>query len=194
MLENLIQFDKELFLALNGLHNGFFDHVMVYASAKLFWIPFYLFLLYFIIKEFKWKTLLILLFVAILITLSDQISVHAFKNVFQRLRPCHEEDLMMQVRLVQGCGGQYGFVSNHATNSFALATFVAGLFYTRIKWLVWVMVFWAILVSYSRIYLGVHYPGDILGGAVLGFLIGHSLLWIYSPIQRKLYKKMDGAD
>jgi len=90
MLGFLNQIDTELFLFINSWHNDFFDVVMVYVSSKLFWLPFYLFLLYMVIKEYKWKSLIILLFVALLITLTDQSSVQLFKNVFQRLRPCHK--------------------------------------------------------------------------------------------------------
>jgi len=177
MLGFLNQIDTELFLFINSWHNDFFDVVMVYVSSKLFWLPFYLFLLYMVIKEYKWKSLIILLFVALLITLTDQSSVQLFKNVFQRLRPCHNPDIQSLVHTVEYCGGRYGFVSSHATNYFGIIVFVSGLLYSRYKWLPWVLVFWGLLIIYSRIYLGVHYPGDVIGGTILGAGIGWMVFW-----------------
>jgi undecaprenyl-diphosphatase len=185
MLEVLNQIDTNLFLTLNGLHNDFFDVLMVYASSKLFWLPFYLFLLYLVIRVYKWKGLIILLFVAVLITLTDQASVQLFKNVFQRLRPCHNPDIQFLVHTVEYCGGQYGFVSSHATNYFGIIVFISGLLYNRYKWLPWVLVFWGLLIVYSRIYLGVHYPGDVIGGTILGAGIGWMVLCAYRYTDRK---------
>jgi len=120
MIDFLNTLDTNLFLSINGLHNTFFDALMVYISGKLSWLPLYFFLLYLIIRSFKWRSVLVLAFIGLLILAADQLSVHAFKNVFQRLRPCHNEALKLMVHTVKSCGGQYGFVSSHATNSFAL--------------------------------------------------------------------------
>ena len=152
MPDYLHNLDVNLFLFINSLHNNFFDFVMVYASAKLFWIPLYLVLLYLLIKEYRQKTWLILGFVVLLILLSDQLSIHAFKNVFMRLRPCHNEDLQLLIHTVTSCGGQYGFVSSHAANSFALAFFMGALL-SKFRWIFWLLYSWAFLIIYSRVYL-----------------------------------------
>ena len=174
-MEFLKNIDTELFLFLNGLHNSFFDFLMYWLSNKLIWIPVYLFIIYSIIKKFKPKKgIIITLLLIVAIIISDQVSVHFFKNIFQRYRPCHNLDIKNLVHLVHNrCGGQYGFISSHASNFFTLATLVSLIF--KQKQISFLMFFWAITVSYSRIYLGVHYPSDILGGALLGVIIGLSM-------------------
>ena len=180
MVEWLLQLDRTLFLFLNGIHHPFVDPVMIFISGKFTWLPFYAVLIFIIIKKFQWEAIRILLFVAILISLSDQISVQAFKLVFQRLRPCHETDLQPLIHLAKGsCGGSFGFVSSHAANSFALATFLFFLFKPYFHKAALVFFSWAGVVSYSRIYLGVHYPGDIIAGALLGILIGFVVWKLY---------------
>lgn len=176
----LLEADKALFLFLNGLHHPWVDPVMIFFSAKFTWLPLYVVLLFFIIRQHRWESLRILLFVAVLISLSDQLSVQAFKLVFQRLRPCHEAELQPLIHLASGrCGGSFGFVSSHAANSFALATFILLLFRKQWKPITVASLSWAGLVSYSRIYLGVHYPGDIIGGAILGVVCGLAVWKLY---------------
>lgn len=193
MLEFLNKLDVSLLLFINGFHNSFFDQVMVFASAKFFWIPLYLFLLYIIIKEYKARTILVLGFIILLILISDQLSVHAFKNVFQRLRPCHNEDLQLILHTVSGCGGQYGFVSSHAMNSFALASFVGALL-SKYKWMPYLLYGWAGLTIYSRVYLGVHYPGDVVAGAIAGMFVGFILVWLFHLTEAKVYSNIKEKD
>ena len=183
MIETLKQLDTELFLALNGLHNSLFDFLMFWASNKLIWIPLYLFFLYLIIKKYQWKTVGIFVAILVLITLADQLSVHLFKNVFQRFRPCHEPQLEGLVHLVNGkCGGRFGFISSHASNTFALVVFLIQLLGKKYKYFTISILIWASLVSYSRIYLGVHYPGDVFVGAVFGSLLGFIIFFLYKKL------------
>jgi len=188
MLDSLIQLDTKLFLALNGAHSPFWDSIMLFASGKLTWLPLYLLIIYLIAREHRWKTLWWLLAIALVVTLADQISVQAFKNVFQRLRPCHNPDLSEFIHLVGRCGGKYGFISSHAANTFGVAVFLSFLF-SR-KWVTAGLLIWAAFVSYSRIYLGVHYPGDVLVGAIVGAGIGSAVWFVASKLLgRFVYKK-----
>lgn len=185
MLEDLKQFDTELFLAINGKHSAFFDTIMYWASDKLFWFPFYAVLLVFLVRIYRKFAIYVLLAITVTITLCDQTASGLLKNLVKRLRPSHEPTLVQLVRLSEaGPGGNYGFVSSHSANAFGLVTFLFFLLPAKYNWLKIVLLFWALLVSYSRIYNGVHYPFDILGGALVGVLSG-SLIWI---IFRAIFK------
>ncbi|MGK9119241.1 phosphatase PAP2 family protein [Olivibacter sp. LS-1] len=185
MLEDLKQFDTELFLAINGKHNAFFDTIMYWASDKLFWIPFYAVIVFFLVRIYKKFTIYILLAITVTITLCDQTASGLLKNLVKRFRPSHEPTLAGLVHLSEaGPGGKYGFVSSHSANAFGLVTFLFFLLPAKYNWLKIILLFWALLVSYSRIYNGVHYPFDILGGAVVGVLSG-SLIWV---IFRAIFK------
>jgi undecaprenyl-diphosphatase len=177
-LERLNQIDTQLFLFLNGLHSETFDQIMVWISGKVTWWPFYLLLLVYLVWTRRLQVIPIIIFIALSVTLADQSSVHLFKEVFERLRPCREPALEGLVHLVNGrCGGMYGFVSSHAANTFGVAMLL--LFIVRKRWFTAVMIFWATLVGYSRIYLGVHYPGDVIGGAMLGMLCGYLVYLLF---------------
>ncbi len=187
MMEFLIRMDTALFLFLNRLHHPSLDPVMVIISAKLTWIPLYALILVMLIWHFRatsWKYILAAL---VLLAITDLASVHLFKNIFLRLRPCHEPALAEMIHLVNGrCGGLYGFVSSHAANTFGFATLMALAFRRKYTWLGWLLMIWAAVVGYSRIYLGVHYPGDVLCGAAFGVLCG----WIVWLILKKFLRSI----
>jgi undecaprenyl-diphosphatase len=182
MLETLNNWDTQLFLTLNGWNSPFWDTIMYWISGKTNWIPLYVVLLGYLGYTFRWKSLWILLGTAVLITMSDQASVHLFKETFERLRPCHQDHLAGMVHLVNDyCGGRYGFVSSHASNHFAVAMFTA--LWIR-KWWYWTFIMvWAGIISYSRIYLGVHFPGDVIFGAILGILLAWGVYQIMTYIR-----------
>lgn len=188
MLEFLLEIDKKLFLFLNGMHSETFDGIMWWISGKISWWPFYLALLIYLGWTRRMQLIPIVLFIALSVTLTDQGSVHLFKEVFERLRPCHEPSLQGLVHQVNNkCGGSYGFVSSHAANVFGIAMLLSLI--VRKRWFTAVLFVWAAVVGYSRIYLGVHYPGDVLGGALLGTGIGiglyYLLRWLLSGLPEK---------
>lgn len=185
-MEMLKRLDTDFFLLLNGIHHPCMDAVMVFISGKITWLPLYLLVLLLLIKKFGWKAVYFVLAVFAVIALTDLVSVHFFKNVFMRLRPCHEPALAELVHTVNGkCGGSYGFISSHAANTFGFATYFLMVFRKKMTWLGPLLMVWAAIVSYSRIYLGVHYPGDILCGAVLGILVGLLVWWVQKLISRR---------
>lgn len=186
MIGNL---DQQLFLFINSLNSPFWDNIMFALSGRLIWAPLYLVILYYFWRLLKRKMLILVPVIIVAVALCDQISVHLFKEVFQRLRPCHEPALEGLVHLVRGkCGGQYGFLSSHATNSFNVA--ILSMLFFRKRWYTISILIWAVAICYSRVYLGVHYPGDVICGAMLGSLIGFSSWVTYNYIDRKyLYNK-----
>ena len=167
MLEKLEDWDKALFLFLNGANNDFFDFLMPWISNKYVWIPLYALLLYWLIKTNQTKTLYILVSLGLLIFISDQLASGFLKPTVERFRPCYDPEIKDQVHLLKGCGGSYGFASSHASNSFAIAFFCWLMLRKHFKY-IWLLLPWAGLIAYSRIYLGVHFPGDVVMGAIIG--------------------------
>jgi undecaprenyl-diphosphatase len=171
MIETVIQWDRNLFRIINqNLYSDAMDFIMKYLSERWFWLPLYLLLIIYIVYAFRIKALWIIGAALLLVASSDAISSQVIKKSVQRYRPCREEvDLGFDVRLLPGAGcSEYGFVSSHAANSFGLVVFFGLLFYKQNKWWLWGGLIWASVISFSRIYLGQHYPLDIIGGALLG--------------------------
>lgn len=167
MLERL---DQQIFLFLNSLNSPFWDQVMHAITGKIIWAPLYLAILIYLGVKYKRKFLIIILFIILAATMADQISV-LIKNLVERPRPCHEPLLEGLVHIYKDeCGGLYSFVSSHATNSFNVA--LISLLFIRKRWYTISIIIWAIVVGYSRIYLGVHYPGDVICGSVMGATVG----------------------
>ncbi|MHB9147754.1 MAG: phosphatase PAP2 family protein [Candidatus Amoebophilus sp.] len=176
LLARLLEIDKELFLIINQIHTPFWDKVVYWITHELFWIPLYIILLYLIIKRFKKRFWVILLTIAVLITICDQFASGLVKPYIQKLRPCFDPNLKAIVHVIGRHHGLYGFISSHAANTFGLATFLWLLFRTHYCFLLFV---WASIVSYARIYGGVHYPGDILLGALSGIWWGWNIYMVY---------------
>lgn len=184
MIEWLDHIDKDLFIFLNGLHTNSLDAAMLWITAKNPWIPLYLLIVGFIIYTKRWKSIRVFIAIALLITLSDQITSGLMKPFFERLRPCHNPILADVVYNIGKCGGQFGFASSHAANTFAIATFTWLVFKKDHGWFIW-MFLWAALVSYSRIYVGVHYPGDVTFGAIIGVSSGVGIHSLYAFLIQK---------
>ncbi|TSA24996.1 MAG: phosphatase PAP2 family protein [Bacteroidetes bacterium] len=178
MLESLNHIDQSIFLTLNGLHSPFFDQFFWYATKPIVWLPLYVWMVILLIREFKWKTITILIAVALMIAASDQLA-NGSKYEVKRLRPTHVPEIELVVHTVNGYrGGEYGFYSAHASTNVAIAVFLLLFLRRRHRWLLPVLLTWAFIMAYSRIYLGVHYPGDILAGAVVGIFLAILFAWL----------------
>jgi undecaprenyl-diphosphatase len=183
IFETLVTWDKSLFLTLNGLHTSWMDHFMWLMSETLVWLPFFLFFLYVLIRTKKSQSLWLILTFALLITFTDQIASGVFKPLVERLRPTHDPGLAGLVHIVNKYnGGHFGFFSSHSANVFAFA----GLSLLLIRnWMYSVCILiWATLISYSRIYLGVHFPLDILTGAIFGMLASTGFYYLYNSLNK----------
>ena len=187
MIDKLVEIDIYVFLYLNNLGVPFWDDFWMFITGKISWIPLYLAVAIIIIKKLGWKVGILAISVLLLMFgFTDQIT-NLLKHSFMRLRPCHNLDIIDHIRLVKPhCGGQFGFTSGHAGNSFAFAT-GSSLILRSLRWYPLIVLIWASMVSYSRVYIGVHYPLDILLGMCFGSLSGLFFYFIYSQVKRKWF-------
>ncbi|NJN26375.1 MAG: phosphatase PAP2 family protein [Cyclobacteriaceae bacterium] len=184
MLDLLDQFDKQLFLHFNSGHSSLSDQIWQSITYSPTWTPLYGLLLFFMVKTFKQDSIFIVAGILLVILACDQFTSSFMKPYFGRLRPCYDVSIGHLVNVVDGCGGRYGFASGHSANSFGIAMF--GWFTFRRYWRgTWLLFVWASLVAFSRIMVGVHYPGDILAGAVVGLTFG----WIIFKLTEKFTSK-----
>jgi undecaprenyl-diphosphatase len=175
--------DSDLFQLINQAHTPWLDQPMVIISGKLTWITLYAFLIYLLYKEYKlqvWKTILYLISTVIF---ADQVSSSILKPLFKRLRPCHVDAFQSWIHLPDGCGGLYGFCSSHSANSFAVA--IGFFLITKNKPIGSLLLVWATLIGYSRIYLGAHYPLDVIMGVIVGGLGALALFLTYTKLTKK---------
>lgn len=183
-MESIKNLDQSLLLFLNSFHNDFWDKAVTIFTSIEIWIPFYLLIIYFIIKTYKKNAVYILILIGLSIAVGDQFT-NLIKNSVERLRPTQDPILGSIVHNIYNRGGEYGFFSAHAANTFILAIITAKLFKNQIYT---ILIFtWAVLVSYTRIYIGLHYPGDILTGWIWGFLAGWGFYQLMVIVQKRYF-------
>lgn len=183
--DELQQFDASIFTTINSWHALYFDNFMALVTVVATWLPMILMLLYMMYTKKGWRKMLgLLLAVGVVILIADQVSASIIKPMVKRPRPSRNDDLQATIYLVNGYnGGKFGFVSSHAANCFGIAMFLAFIFKNRA--FTWFMIAWASLMCYSRIYLGVHYPGDIVCGAILGVAVAALVYYIIKLLKKK---------
>lgn len=188
MIDQIVHIDQEIFLAINqGLSNPIFDWLLPILRNPYTWAPLYLFLVIFFIKTYGKTGILIVVMTLATFGASDAVSSHLIKKSIKRVRPCNDIVFKQEVNIRVRCGSGFSFTSSHATNHFALAFFWIVLFRRKWKHAMWLCITWATLISISQIYVGVHYPFDILCGAILGILIGLATGYIFKKIKPEFF-------
>lgn len=187
MLDEINQLDTNLFLRLNGLYASWLDPIMILATERNTWIPFYALLIGWLAYRYRKQAIWMVLTLIVAVAISDQTASALLKPITHRLRPCHVPALQKLIHPVMECGGLYGFASSHAANTFALATGVWLLIGKQYAWAKWIFV-WAAFVSYSRIYVAAHYPLDVLTGAGIGVLAAMLCVTIFRSQQHRFEK------
>ncbi|MCG9791404.1 phosphatase PAP2 family protein [Flavobacterium algicola] len=185
MIESIVSFDRQLFIFLNSLGSESYDGLWLFITKQSNWTPIFLFFLYLIYKKLGTKqTLFVLLFVAILIAITDQVT-NMFKYGFERLRPGSNPEINTMIRVVKS-SSTFSFFSGHAANSMASAVFIYKLIQPYYRQSYWIFL-WPLIFAYSRIYLGLHYPGDILCGYLFGAFSGYAVFKMYKLAQIKYF-------
>ncbi len=188
-MKRLAELDRELFLYLNNLGTEQWDWMWIAISDKWMAIPLYALLLYLIFRKLGWQaTLITMVVVTLLITATDQLA-NLFKHGFERPRPCRQEGVMEFARFVAERCGRFGYFSAHAANSTGVAVFLSLLFKKHYPKLFIFLLIWAVVVSYSRIYLGVHYPGDVITGMFIGVVFGYLFHHLRKFLNTKILKE-----
>ncbi len=190
MIEQVKQLDEELFLWMNSLHWDFLDPIIFQMTETVTWIPLYLFLIYKIYRIDPKNSWWVFGGVMLTILISDQVTSGLMKPFFERLRPCHDPRWEGIMHNYGRCGGLYGFVSSHAANTFGLAVFLNQKLKGKLKGLKWLFLY-SLIVSYTRIYLGVHYPWDIFLGALMGSLAAWFSYFFIVVVKREFVKTID---
>ncbi|MHA4896407.1 phosphatase PAP2 family protein [Pedobacter sp. PWIIR3] len=187
MIESLHQFDVDLFLSIHrGLSNPFFDWLLPLMRNRYFWAPLYLFIVIFCVKAYKKKGWYIIGMLLFTFAMGDLLASRLIKNTVMRIRPCNEITLTNDIIHRVECGSGYSFPSAHATNHFAIAVFLIFVFYDKWKAILPLALGWAFIISFSQIYVGVHYPIDVIAGTILGTLIGFCTSRLYKTLVSKL--------
>lgn len=186
-VHSIVSADQELFLWLNGFHTPWLDTVMYWITYKYTWIPLYILLIALTVRAEGWKKGgFIVIAVVLAVAAADKVTSGFMKPYFLRLRPCHDPSIQVVMHHVTDCGGMYGFASSHASTSFALAIAWFSLLRRKIPQMAFLFL-WAAVYAYSRIYVGVHYPLDILVGALVGLLVGYSFVQLYYIFLKRYY-------
>lgn len=181
ILNVIKQWDAKLYLVINSqLSNRFFDNVLPLSREANTWLPLYLFLLVFMLMNFGKKAWWWIIFIASTITITDQLSSSFIKYWVARPRPCHDAALMQYAHLLVGCSPSYSFTSSHATNHFGAAFFIFKTLKQYLKKWSYLFFFWAALICYAQVYVGIHYPLDVICGAIIGSFIGFGMASVFS--------------
>lgn len=185
-LISIVELDQHIFHLLNGeWTNSVFDTILPIYRDKYFWLPVYIFIISFAVFNQGKKAYWFLIFLVATVGAADLVSSEGIKKNVKRIRPCNDIELT-EVRSLVRCGSGYSFTSNHATNHFALSFFLLGTIGLKRRKLRWALVGWAVSIAYAQVYVGVHYPIDVLSGAILGILIAKLFLWLYKASGKSL--------
>ncbi|WP_207427231.1 phosphatase PAP2 family protein [Pedobacter sp. SYSU D00535] len=184
MLEQIVQLDHEYFLAINrGLANPFFDWLMPLLRNRFLWSPLYLFIVVFLVRNYKKTGWMCTLFLLVTFAISDFMSSSLIKPAVQRLRPCNEPGFYDDIITRVACGTGFSFPSTHATNHFAIAVFLIVIFQEKFKWVLPIGILWAFSIAFAQVYVGVHFPADVTIGALLGSMIGYIVATLFLNFQ-----------